>query len=133
MTIVLVSQFHICLPWVNAQLAQCPNGVLNLKALVGAFNQQKALLRAFSIIVKVLPMFRLQLQWLSLKPLLLDSYSNRIYEYTGCLKKLSFCGKTATTTFNLQTHPKCKSWGCFGKFRIFPNRWAPRFSKLKKK
>ena len=33
----------------------------------------------------------------------------------------------------LQTHPKCKSWGCFGKFRIFATRWALRFSKLKKK
>ena len=26
-----------------------------------------------------------------------------------------------------------KSWGCFGKFRIFATRWALRFSKLKKK
>ena len=33
----------------------------------------------------------------------------------------------------LQTHPKCKSWGCFGKFRIFATSWALRFSKLKKK
>ena len=33
----------------------------------------------------------------------------------------------------LQTHPKCKIWGCFGKFRIFATRWALRFSKLKKK
>ena len=33
----------------------------------------------------------------------------------------------------LQTHPKCKSWGCFGKFRIFATKWALRFSKLNKK
>ena len=33
----------------------------------------------------------------------------------------------------LQTHPKSKSWGCFGKFRIFATLWALRFSKLKKK
>ena len=32
-----------------------------------------------------------------------------------------------------QTHPKCKSWRCFGKFRIFATMWALRFSKLKKK
>ena len=32
-----------------------------------------------------------------------------------------------------QTHPKCKSWECFGKFRIFASMWALRFSKLKKK
>ena len=32
----------------------------------------------------------------------------------------------------LQIHPKCKNWGCFGKFRIFATRWTLRFSKLKK-
>ena len=32
-----------------------------------------------------------------------------------------------------KTHPKCKCWGCFGKFRIFATTWALRFSKLKKK
>ena len=32
-----------------------------------------------------------------------------------------------------QTHPKCKCWGCIGKFRIFATTWALRFSKLKKK
>ena len=32
-----------------------------------------------------------------------------------------------------QTHPKCKCWGCIGKFRIFATRWALRFSILKKK
>ena len=33
----------------------------------------------------------------------------------------------------LQTHPKCKSLGCFRKFRIFATKWALRFSKLKNK
>ena len=34
---------------------------------------------------------------------------------------------------SLQIHPKYKSWGCFGKFRIFATRWALRFPKLRKK
>ena len=37
---------------VNVCLAQCLNSVLNVKALVGAFNQEKALVGAFSVIVK---------------------------------------------------------------------------------
>ena len=37
---------------VNARLAECLNSVLNVKALVGAFNQEKALVGAFSVIVK---------------------------------------------------------------------------------
>ena len=35
-----------------ARLASCLNSVLNVKALVGAFNQEKALVGAFSVIVK---------------------------------------------------------------------------------
>ena len=50
---------------------------------------------------------------------------------TGCLKKNVVSWKNSHNY--LQTHPKCKSWGCFGKFRIFATRWALRFSKLKKK
>ena len=46
---------------VNARLAQCLNSVLNVKALVGAFNQEKVLVGAFSVIVKTLPMVRLKL------------------------------------------------------------------------
>ena len=43
-------------------LAQCLNNiVLNVRALVGAFNQEKALVGAFSVIVKTSPMVRLQL------------------------------------------------------------------------
>ena len=37
---------------VNARLAQCLNSVLNVKALVGAYNQEKALVGAFSVIVQ---------------------------------------------------------------------------------
>ena len=33
-------------------VASCLNSVLNVKALVGAFNQEKALVGAFSVIVK---------------------------------------------------------------------------------
>ena len=37
------------------------HSVLVVKALVGAFNQEKAQVVAFSVIVKTLPLFRLQL------------------------------------------------------------------------
>ena len=42
-------------------LALCLNSVLNVKALVGAFNQERANVRAFSVIVKTLLINRLQL------------------------------------------------------------------------
>ena len=47
------SQFNIYLPCADARLA-CVllNSVLIVKALVGAFNQEKALVGAFSEIVK---------------------------------------------------------------------------------
>ena len=35
---------------VNAHLAKCLNSVLNVKAVVAAFNQEKALVGAFSVI-----------------------------------------------------------------------------------
>ena len=38
---------------VNARLAKCLNSVLNVKALVGASNQEKALVGAFSVIVQL--------------------------------------------------------------------------------
>ena len=38
--------------WVNSCLAYCLNSVLNVKALVGTFNQEEALEGAFSVIVK---------------------------------------------------------------------------------
>ena len=52
MTFVSASQFHIYLPWVNARLEECLISVLNVKVLVGAFNQEKALVGAFFVIVK---------------------------------------------------------------------------------
>ena len=53
MIITLASQFHNYLPWVNSRLACL---ILNVKALVGAFNQKKALVGAFSAIVKTSPL-----------------------------------------------------------------------------
>ena len=47
MIIVSRTQFHVYLPW-----GQCLFSVLNVKALVGAFNQEKALVEAFSVIVQ---------------------------------------------------------------------------------
>ena len=44
------TQFHVYLPW--GQCLFSLNSVLNVKALVGAFNQEKALVGAFSVIVK---------------------------------------------------------------------------------
>ena len=46
------SHFHVYSPCLSACLAQCLNSVLNVKALVGAFKQEKALVVAFSVIVK---------------------------------------------------------------------------------
>ena len=37
---------------VNACLAKCLNSVLNVEAVVAAFNQEKVLVGAFSVIVK---------------------------------------------------------------------------------
>ena len=52
MTFVLAFQFHVYILWVYNCLACFLNSVLNVKALVGAFNQEKALVGAFSVIVK---------------------------------------------------------------------------------
>ena len=38
---------------VNAHFAYCLNSVLNVEAVVAAFNQEKALVRAFSVIVQL--------------------------------------------------------------------------------
>ena len=46
MTFASASQLHVYLPWGQRQR-------LNVKALVGAFNQEKALLGAFSVIVQL--------------------------------------------------------------------------------
>ena len=52
MIFVLASQFHVYLPFLGTHLAKCLNIVLNVKALEGAFNQEKALVGAFFVIVK---------------------------------------------------------------------------------
>ena len=41
---------------VNARLALCLNSVLNVKAVVAAFNQEKALVGAFSVVITNLRM-----------------------------------------------------------------------------
>ena len=46
-----------CLYLLWARLAYCLNSVLNVKALIGAFNQEKALVGAFSVIVKLRVIF----------------------------------------------------------------------------
>ena len=48
----LESHFHIFLLWVNACLAYFLNRFLYVKAPVGSFNQEKALVGAVSVIVK---------------------------------------------------------------------------------
>ena len=53
MTFMSGTQFYIYLLWVNALLAKCLNRVLNVKVVVAAFNQEKAILGAFSVIVKL--------------------------------------------------------------------------------
>ena len=52
MIFLSVSQTPVYLQWVNTHLAQCLNSVLNMKSLVGAFNQEKALVGAISTNVK---------------------------------------------------------------------------------
>ena len=53
MTFASVSQFHV---YFTVGSMPVKHSVLNVKALVGAFNQEKALVGAFSVIVK--PMIR---------------------------------------------------------------------------
>ena len=53
MMIVSASQFYVYLPCLGACLAQCLNSVLNAKVPVSAFNQEKALIEAFSVIVQL--------------------------------------------------------------------------------
>ena len=60
MIIASASQFH--LPCLGTCLAQCLNSVLNVRALVGAFNQHKALDGAFSVTVKTDDCLKLQLR-----------------------------------------------------------------------
>ena len=49
----IVSEFHIYLEWVSAHLRKCLNRFLNVKTLVGTFNQEEDLAGAFSVSVIV--------------------------------------------------------------------------------
>ena len=51
MIFVKATHFHIYLLSLSACLAQCLSSVLNVKVVVGAFNQEKALVGAFSVII----------------------------------------------------------------------------------
>ena len=53
---------------VNARLAKCLHSVLNVKALLGAFNQEKALVGAFSVIVQLHRLIHLR-HYFQLSPL----------------------------------------------------------------
>ena len=53
MIIALQTQFHIERPWGHRPFSICLNSVLNLKAVVAAFNQEKALAGAFSVITNL--------------------------------------------------------------------------------
>ena len=58
MKIMSASQFHVYLPCLGTCLVQCLNSVLHVKVIVGAFNQEKALVMgAFSVIVKTNGLF----------------------------------------------------------------------------
>ena len=41
--VALVSKFYVYLQWINAYPAKCLHSVLNVKTLVGIFNQKKVL------------------------------------------------------------------------------------------
>ena len=47
MTFASRTQFHVYLPWGSTPV--CLNSVFNVKAVVAAFNQEKALVGAFSV------------------------------------------------------------------------------------
>ena len=49
---VMASYLDVPLLWVQRLFSIGLNSVLNVKALVGAFNQEKALVGAFSVIMK---------------------------------------------------------------------------------
>ena len=58
MTFVSRTQFHVERPWGQRPFSIVSfNSVLNVKALVGAFNQEKALVGAFLVIVKLLMIY----------------------------------------------------------------------------
>ena len=53
MTFVLASQFQVHFLWANAHLAWSLNSGSNVKALVSAFTQEKALVETFSVKVRL--------------------------------------------------------------------------------
>ena len=53
MIIASRTQFHVERPWGQRLFSIVHYSVLNVKALVGAFNQEKALVGAFSVIVQL--------------------------------------------------------------------------------
>ena len=54
MTFALVTQFHVYLPWGHHLFSiVSSNSVLNVKAVVAAFNQEKALVGAFYMITNL--------------------------------------------------------------------------------
>ena len=58
---------------VTACLAQCLNSVLNVKAVVGTFNQEKALVGAFSVITNLrMELFEALFHWMATKSLFKD-------------------------------------------------------------
>ena len=61
MIIASRTRFHVERPW--GRLAQCLNSFLNVKAVVAAFNQEKALVGAFSVITNLRMGLHLNLQW----------------------------------------------------------------------
>ena len=52
MIIASWTQFHVYLPWGQRPFSIVSYNVLNVKALLGAFNQEKALVGAFSVHIK---------------------------------------------------------------------------------
>ena len=53
MTFALWTQFHVERLWGQRLFSKCLNSVLNVKAVVAAFNQEKALVGAFSVITNL--------------------------------------------------------------------------------
>ena len=106
MIIASGTQFHVY-SGVNARLAECLNSVLNVKAVVAAFNQEKAQVGAFSVITNL----RICFGWNFLKhyssrhdpDLLYSSSSGRPHCWPGCWGSSPRCSSSrspAGTTLN---------------------------------
>ena len=53
MTYASQTQFHVERPWGQRPFSMCLNSVLNVKVVAAAFNQEKALVGAFSVITNL--------------------------------------------------------------------------------